>query len=284
MADKAKRQSFIFSLVFHIAIILIFTLSIKFNSLLPVLENTNKHEAISAVVLGDIEKSNILPQKIKHEEIKKVEEKVEKKVEEKVIVDVKPPKKVVPPVVKKETIVLKKIDHKKEAQKKLIETIKKNNIFGKDLLADIKAETKKKLSQKKLQTTIEKTLQNETEKTLRQQLLDEEIKLKGLVTRQSQGEVNRYKALILQAISENWLVPNMVNRTLSCELMIKLAPNGSVLLVQITKSSGDELLDHSARRAVLKASPLPVPKSPENFAAFKEFVLKVKPENLLNKS
>jgi colicin import membrane protein len=37
-------------------------------------------------------------------------------------------------------------------------------------------------------------------------------------------------------------------------------------------------LDRSARAAVFKASPLPVPKEPDAFEAFRQFILKVKPE------
>jgi colicin import membrane protein len=93
--------------------------------------------------------------------------------------------------------------------------------------------------------------------------------------------INKYKALILQAISEHWIIPTQVNKKLSCELMIRLAPSGNVLDVQVTKTSGDPSLDSSARAAVLKASPLPVPSKGSEFEPFRQFVLKVKPENIL---
>ena len=105
--------------------------------------------------------------------------------------------------------------------------------------------------------------------------------MQGTQTRQAQGEVNKYKALILQSISEHWMIPPQVDKTLSCELRIRLAPGGEVLDVQVTRSSGDVALDHSARAAVLKASPLPVPTNADEFEAFREFALKVKPENVL---
>ena len=128
---------------------------------------------------------------------------------------------------------------------------------------------------------FERALRAQTEQSLRTQLLNEEIKLKGVQSRQAQGEVNKYKALILQAISEQWLVPLGADKKLYCELMIRIAPSGSVLDVQVVKSSGDPALDASARAAVLKASPLPVPKDTRAFEAFRQFVLKVKPENVV---
>ncbi len=106
--------------------------------------------------------------------------------------------------------------------------------------------------------------------------------MSGKLSRQSQGIVNKYKALIIQAISEHWQVPLQANRSLYSELMIRLSPEGAVLDVKITKSSGDPALDSSARSAVLKASPLPVPESKDEFEPFKQFVLKVKPENIVD--
>ena len=76
-------------------------------------------------------------------------------------------------------------------------------------------------------------------------------------------------------------MPTQANKKLYCELMIRVAPGGMVLDVQVTKTSGDPSLDSSARAAVLKASPLPVPPDTAAFESFRQFVLKVKPENVL---
>jgi colicin import membrane protein len=247
------KNFLIVSIVFHIGILLFLMLGFDRTSLLPVLENTNQNDIISAVVLGDTAKSKILPKQIAAQPAAQEEP-------------------------KKNIIALKKPDKKKLLELK----IKKQTIFAKDLLADIKKQTnKQKLKQKKLQLEFKKTLREQAEKSLRQQLLNEEIKLQGVQSRQSQGEVNKYKALILQAISEHWLVPMQANKHLYCELMIRMAPGGMVLDVQIIKTSGDPSLDSSARAAVLKASPLPAPADPDAFQAFRQFVLRVKPENIL---
>ena len=76
-------------------------------------------------------------------------------------------------------------------------------------------------------------------------------------------------------------MPTQVDKKLTCELMIRIAPGGMVLDVQVTKTSGDPSLDSSARIAVFKASPLPVPADPQAFAAFRQFILKVKPQNII---
>ena len=275
-APQNDKKYFVTSIIFHIGIVLVFVLGFDSASTLPVFENTNKNDVISAVVLGDTEKSKILPKQVmpkpepKPQPVKEEPKKEEPKP--------KPVEQVQAPV-EKEVIALKKpVDKKKLAQEKALEAIKKTNIFGKDLLSDIKKQNdkQKKLKQTQLQKQFQKTLMDQAEKSLRQQLLNEEIKLQGTQIRQSQGEVNKYKALILQAISEKWIVPTQANKQLYCELMIRVAPGGMVLDVQVTKTSGDPSLDSSARAAVLKASPLPVPSDANDFNAFRQFVLKVR--------
>ncbi len=170
------------------------------------------------------------------------------------------------------------LQEKKLAEKKLREMAEKN------LMADILKQSKKqqKIRQKQIESKFQKTLREQAEKSLRQQLLDEEIKLKGTQTRLAQGVVDKYKALIIQNISEHWIVPVQADKTRYSVLLIRVAPGGAVLDVQITKSSGDPALDSSAKVAVLKSSPLPVPSDPEAFEPFRQFVLKVKPENIID--
>jgi colicin import membrane protein len=236
-----------------------------------VIENTNKNDVISAVILGDTPKSKILPNIQPAVQPTPVEPKLQQA------------------EVKNEEIAIKKAeDKKKKAEQKLLDAVKKPNLFAKDLLADIKKQDdrqrnkQKKIKQKQLQSQFQKTLREQAEQSLRQQLLNEEIKLQSNQSRQSQGEINKYKALILQAISEHWIIPTQVNKSLYCELSIRLAPGGMVLDVQVTKTSGDPSLDRSAKAAVLNASPLPVPPDLNDFEAFRQFVLKVKPENILS--
>lgn len=95
-----------------------------------------------------------------------------------------------------------------------------------------------------------------------------------------QAEIDKYKALIIQTISQEWIVPDSVDKNAVCKLVVKVAPGGIVLDVQITQPSGNPLLDQSARNAVLKASPLPVPKDAAIFDNFRLIQLTVKPESI----
>ena len=93
------------------------------------------------------------------------------------------------------------------------------------------------------------------------------------------GEVDKYKALIITAISQQWILPQNADRSMSSQFRIRLAPNGSVLEVSLTRSSGDAILDRSAQSAIYKASPLPVPNDPTTFNLFRDISLTVRPIN-----
>ncbi len=94
------------------------------------------------------------------------------------------------------------------------------------------------------------------------------------------GVVDKYKALIINAISQQWILPDNVDRRLSSQFRIRLAPNGTVLDVSLLRSSGDSILDRSAQSAIYKASPLPVPSDMATFNIFREISLTVRPENV----
>lgn len=160
------------------------------------------------------------------------------------------------------------------------------------LLADIRQQTlqRKKIKQQKRQKAIAaefaKEMKQLNAKSLEQQMHQQIQQAQQQIAsaahvQQTRGEVNKYKALILQIISQNWLVPPTVDKSLRAELLIRVAPGGVVLDVQVIKSSGDVSLDHSARAAVFKSSPLPVPADADAFDEFRQFVLRVKPEHVL---
>lgn len=159
----------------------------------------------------------------------------------------------------------------------------KEDLIQKQLLEDLKKQKalKKKEKQKALQAALEKELKEMKAQALQQQMLQEQKRLTNVRSQQMQGVVDKYKALILQSISQHWRIPPNVNKKRYAQLLIRLAPGGTVLDVQLIKTSGDEGLDKSARAAVFKASPLPVPTKTEEFDPFRQFVLKVKPENVL---
>lgn len=150
-------------------------------------------------------------------------------------------------------------------------------------LAKQKAAEEKELADVKAKAEALKQKHEEEQKklaALKQKELDE-AKAKEAAARQHRvaGEVNKYKALIVGAIGQQWIVPDRSDRTLSSQFRIKLAPNGAVLEVSLMRSSGDPILDRSAQTAIYKASPLPVPTDPELFNMFRDISLTVRPES-----
>ena len=183
-----------------------------------------------------------------------------------------------PQVVKK---LLKAEDHKLALKKPLKKEITKN------LLADLQSELSKKkaLRQKKIEDVFNQQLKRNSSRDLDKLFQEEKTKTKNSARGSKlKGIVDKYKALILQAIGQQWVVPSNVNKHLSCQLLIRLAPGGLVLDVQVMRTSGNESLDRSARAAVFKASPLPVPTDIYSFEPFRSFVLKVKAENVVDPS
>lgn len=120
------------------------------------------------------------------------------------------------------------------------------------------------------------------QRMMQQQLQQEQKQLATARAAEMQGVLDQYKAKIIQAIQQQWIVPTSASKTLSCVLLVRLAPGGVVLNVQTVTSSGNAALDRSARVAVFKASPLPVPKDPAVFNQFRELRLTVRPENVTN--
>lgn len=89
--------------------------------------------------------------------------------------------------------------------------------------------------------------------------------------KQLQSELQRYTALITDAIEQQWtLLPGAENQKLSTVMLIHLAPSGTVLSVKNVGTSGNTALDRLALSAVYKASPLPVPKDAEAFSYFRD--------------
>lgn len=139
-----------------------------------------------------------------------------------------------------------------------------------------RSQLKKQLNQLKQQ------LQTEQRKAKIQELRSQLSAEKKSAEQQAalQKQMDQYRAKIIQSVSQHWLVPHDVQKNLRTRLLVRVAPGGKVLSVQIVKSSGNAVLDRSAKVAVLKASPLPVPQKREYFAHFRKIYLTVRPEKI----
>jgi len=290
MQSANSKKAFILSACLHVFVLLILIGSLEFSAPMLVVSN-NDSKVINAVALKDspllapptkaVEEKPLVKPEVKEPPLLKPvpENTAEAKPLPPKPAPVEEAAKAPPPPEEKLAIAT-------EPKKPLKESPPKKKIVKKDLskqlLADLEGEIAKqaKAKQKLAKNKFSKVLKAQSEKAL-QQMMKEQKQLVGERSQHMQGVIDKYKALILQAIGQQWVVPNHVDKRLSCEMLIRLAPGGVVLEVQILKSSGDPLLDRSARAAVFKASPLPVPDDIYSFEPFRQFVLKVKPENVM---
>ncbi len=68
-----------------------------------------------------------------------------------------------------------------------------------------------------------------------------------------------YHALIIQKIRENWIIPsNFESSDLETIISFTIDREGKVISHKIEKTSGKNLFDRTAVKAILKSSPLPV--------------------------
>ncbi len=183
------------------------------------------------------------------------------------------------------------VAHKKqlEEEQRHLKDLAKQKVIEEQNLADMKkqqqqeanklAELKKKKSDEVARAEVAKQAKAKDDLAKKQQASAQQAAVDTQNKARIAGEVDKYKALIITAISRQWILPENANSSLSSQFRIRLAPNGIVLEVSLTRSSGDAILDRSAQSAIYKASPLPVPNDPDTFNLFRDISLTVRPEN-----
>ena len=170
---------------------------------------------------------------------------------------------------------LQQLAKQKEAEEQHLAEMKKQQQKEADKLAELK----KKKADELERAEIAKQAKTKDDLAKKQQAAAQQAAVDAQNNARIAGVVDKYKALIINAISRQWILPENANSNLSSQFRIRLAPNGIVLEVSHTRSSGDPILDRSAQSAIYKASPLPVPSDPDTFNLFREISLTVRPEN-----
>lgn len=169
----------------------------------------------------------------------------------------------------------------------------KANLLAQHLAAEkatAEAEIKKELAQAQKNARVaqaqnlKQTLSNELAQNLNQESKDLKATNQhaAAISSATRGEIDKYKAMIVQAIAQEWIVPQNLADDLVCKILVNVAPDGVVMNATIIQSSGNALLDNSAKTAVLKASPLPVPKDSAIFENFRSLRLIVRPQGIVS--
>lgn len=292
--DKRYKASFIFSLILHLAIVII--LVGEFNHPIDpkkfkqaTLNKPSKEDQIIHAVSLDMKQVERQMQQIKRTKQRKRQKEIARQrylqKQAKLAAQRTAKEKAKLKSLQEDAAKLKKkyAKHAKDAKQELAklkqdaerakqdsEALEKLNKVQKQKLADMKKAEAAMAAKKK---AYDEALKKKRAEDLAQQQRLENIK---------QSQLLHYQSLIVEEISHNWVVPRGVDRRLACKLQIKLGPNGEVLSVAVLRSSGNPILDRSAQSAVYKASPLPVPNDPDLFSNFKVFNLTVRPENVIS--
>ena len=156
----------------------------------------------------------------------------------------------------------KKTEEKKRQKKleKKAEDAKKKRIAEEKKLKQLKKKKDKEKKLKKLKKEKKKKeaerKRKEEEKKQKEIALQEELETEQLEYNQS--EILKYTGLIINSI-ENRFNCSTLFKDLSNKILIRMSEDGTVIESTIIKSSGNELFDQRAEKAVHSASPLPVP-------------------------
>ena len=160
------------------------------------------------------------------------------------------------------------LEKEKEQRKKAEEKRKKEEAEEKRRVAqekERKAKAAAELKKKQDQEEKERLERDEAQKRFADQLAIEEAKQRTTTL------TAKHSALVRDAINAKRTIAPDFDSWLVAELKIKLSPSGDVENVSVVKSSGNDRYDRDAEKAVLNASPLPIPTAEQDEAAHKVF-------------
>ena len=152
-----------------------------------------------------------------------------------------------------------------------------------------KEEEAKKLKAQREQQQLEAKKKEEEKKKLDKERLAQEAEAKKLAAEKQAiadrlakeaaaaraGEIDKYTRMIQDRVRRQIIEPPNLQGNPEVEIELRILPGGDVLepSVRVRRSSGNSAYDEAVVRAVLKASPLPVPSDPALFNQLRELNL-----------
>jgi len=271
-------RSLFFSIVLHIILGGILIFSFKFSA-----KPTPVHKPVTNIVQAtSVDKKQVeleLKRLKDKEEAKKAEEKKRQKKLEKKAEDAK--KKRIAEEKKLKKLKKKKKEEKKKriAEEKKLKKLEKEK---KELEKKQKLEREKKKKEaerkrkeeEKLKAEEAERKRKEEEKKLKEKALQEELEAEQ--SEHDQSEISKFTNLIINAI-ENRFNCSTLFKGISNKILIRMSESGKVIESTIIESSGNELFDQRAERAVYSASPLPVPTDSKLFNEMRKIRITFEP-------
>lgn len=171
----------------------------------------------------------------------------------------------------------KRLEQEKQKEEQRLAEVKRQRTLEEEKR---KAEQAKLAEAAKLKKEQEAKEQAQREKALKEKALAEqkrkhEQQLTAQKSRQFDDELSRYAALVKEKVQRNFHAQGSYDEVTLTILHVRIAPGGDVMNVNVATSSGIPAFDRSAVAAVYRASPLPVPDSPEVFNKFRNLELEM---------
>jgi colicin import membrane protein len=195
-----------------------------------------------------------------------------------------PPKPEVKPVPKADIALKEKL----EKERKLKEQHELEKKKQRDLERRKEDDAKKVKEQEQAEL---KKKDDETRKVEKERLAQEaEVKraaqenerlAKQLAAQQASAQaklIDEYKRRIQEKVQRLIVEPPGMQGNPKAEFEVVLLPGGEVLTAKLTRSSQNSAYDAAVERAILKASPLPLPPEPALFQQFRELHLTIRPK------
>lgn len=183
------------------------------------------------------------------------------------------------PEVEKPDIALKKVREEKLKQEKQKEEKQKELEKQKEIEKQKELEKQKALQKQKLEK--QKLEKQKLEKQMRQAQQEKVDALNKMMQQRAAsakaGLIDKYKAMIHNKIKRFVVVPPDLKGNPEAEFTVVLLPDGEVLKATLVKSSGYPAYDAAVERAILRASPLPLPPDASLFEEFRTLDLHFKP-------
>jgi len=167
----------------------------------------------------------------------------------------------------------RKAKEQQELEKKKVADARKKEDDAKKLKAQQQAELKKKedaLEKERLAKEVEAKRLAQEKDALTAKLAKERASAQ-------QSLNDKYITLIQSHVRRQIVEPPNLQGNPQVEFDVVLIPGGEVLTVKLKRSSGVPAYDAAVERAILKASPLPLPPDPALFQQFRELNLRIRP-------
>ncbi|MFV1983202.1 MAG: cell envelope integrity protein TolA [Thiohalomonadales bacterium] len=273
---KEHPRAVMFAVIFHLIIIIVVGVSVDWTSLTKPSGEKAPVKIVNAVAVD---------QKLVDDELKKIKQAEQKRI--KTQKDAERNRKQAIKARKREEKKLKELKNKskKEQEKQLVLKKKRE--------AELKATKTRKLKAKKekqkkaaaaAKLAEEKKRKEQFENELKNKLAAEENERQARITAakaaKRQSEIGKYIDKIKGHVESKWITFRAKEPGKITLVRVKVIPGGEVVDARTIKSSGDIIFDADAEKAVMNASPLPIPPADTDLInEFRDFDLKIgKPE------